>query len=305
LGFLYTETVEALLRKANVDRRSIVAIGNHGQTIRHRPRLGPGSSFTLQIGDSHYLAHSTGICVVADFRARDICVGGQGAPLVPGFHRAVFADELTNRSVLNIGGMANLTYLPAEGSCTGFDTGPGNGLMDAWIAHHLQQPFDADGNWAATGALNNDLLVMMLEHPFFALPPPKSTGKEEFTFSWLTDLLDRLPPIPAQDVQRTLLELTAVSISSAISQHCSETEELYICGGGVNNRFLWQRLKHLVPARLYSTESLGVAPQWVEAMAFAWLAKRCLDGLPGNLASVTGANQEVVLGAIYPAGVCS
>lgn len=302
LGFVYAETVAALLNKAQVEKEAVIAIGNHGQTIRHRPRLGPTNAFSLQIGDSHFLAQSSGICVVADFRARDICVGGQGAPLVPGFHQAVFASAAINRCVLNIGGIANLTYLPKSGLCKGFDTGTGNGLMDAWITHQQQLPFDEKGRWAATGTIDGELLALLLSHPFHSMPPPKSTGKEEFTLSWLQDQLEKLPPIPAQNVQRTLLEYTALSISAAVVQHCREVEELYVCGGGVKNDLLWQRLEQLIPIPLFSTQVLGVAPQWVEAMAFAWLAKRCLDGLPGNVPSVTGAQQEVVLGAIYPAG---
>lgn len=302
LGFIYADVVTALLQRAQVRSEDVVAIGNHGQTIRHRPRLGRANAFSLQIGDAHYLAQTSGICVVADFRARDMCVGGQGAPLVPGFHQAIFASTTINRCVLNIGGMANITFLPAGGPCSGFDTGPGNGLMDAWIAQHLQFPFDADGLWAATGIVNTELLALLLAHPFLSLPPPKSTGKEEFTLAWLQGLLAKLPPIAAQDVQRSLLEFTAISISTAVAQHCPGTQELYGCGGGVNNGFLWQRLRQLIPVPMFSTQVLGVAPQWVEAMAFAWLAKRCLDGLPGNLPSVTGAERAVVLGAIYPAG---
>ncbi|MEY4587996.1 MAG: hypothetical protein RL497_72 [Pseudomonadota bacterium] len=305
LGVLYADAVAALLNKAGMNSQQVVAIGNHGQTIRHRPRLGPQSAFTLQIGDHHSLAHSSGITVVADFRARDMVVGGQGAPLVPGFHQAVFASKTINRLVLNIGGIANLTYLPINGPCLGFDTGPGNALLDAWVFHQHQLPFDTDGQWAARGVVDGTLLAHLLAHPYLALPPPKSTGKEEFTLLWLLDVLARLPPLRPEDVQRTLLEFTAVSIADAIQAFCGGAEEIYVCGGGINNRLLGQRLEALLPAPVYSTQRLGVAPQWVEAMAFAWLAKRCLDGLPGNVPSVTGAECAVVLGAVYPAAAQS
>ncbi|HEY6528466.1 MAG TPA: anhydro-N-acetylmuramic acid kinase [Cellvibrionaceae bacterium] len=301
LGYLYVEVVKQLLQQANVSPRQVAAIGNHGQTIRHRPRLELECAFTLQIGDNHFLAQLSSICVVGDFRSRDICVGGQGAPLVPGFHAAVFSSSTMHRSVLNIGGIANVTYLPTTGACVGFDTGPGNGLLDAWINHHQQLPFDRDGQWAASGAVDTELLTLLMAHPFLAMTPPKSTGKEEFTLDWLQRALFTLPAIEAKNVQRTLVEFTALSICDAIKRQCPLTQELYVCGGGVNNKLLWQRLSQLLKYPLFTTEKLGVAPQWVEAMAFAWLAKRCLDGLPGNVPSVTGAQQAVVLGAIYPA----
>jgi anhydro-N-acetylmuramic acid kinase len=222
--------------------------------------------------------------------------------LVPGFHAAVFSSSALHRSVLNIGGIANVTYLPTTGICLGFDTGPGNGLLDAWISDQQQLPFDQDGQWAASGAVNTELLTLLMANPFLAMIPPKSTGKEEFTLDWLQKTLLTLPPIGAKNVQRTLVEFTALSICDAIELHCPLTQELYVCGGGVNNKLLWHRLNELLSFPLFTTEKLGVAPQWVEAMAFAWLAKRCLDGLPGNMPSVTGARQAVVLGAIYPAG---
>lgn len=302
LGVLYFQAVQALLNKAGLDKSAVAAVGNHGQTIRHRPRLGKDQSFSLQIGDAHYLAQTCGITVVADFRSRDIGMGGQGAPLVPGFHQAVFADPAINRCVLNIGGIANATYLPANGSVSGFDCGPGNGLMDSWIQHCLQRPYDTNGDWAASGNLHAELLRSLLEHPFLALAPPKSTGREEFTLSWLLGVIETHGAVEPQDVQRTLLEFSAFTISEAIEKHCAETCELFVCGGGVNNQFLWRRLGDLVQIPVHSTQILGVPPQWVEAMAFAWLAKQCLDGLPGNIPSVTGASQAVVLGAIYPAG---
>lgn len=302
LGYIYGSAVNALLSQAKVSSRQVVAIGNHGQTIRHRPSCKAEQAFSLQIGDNHYLAQTTGICVVGDFRGRDIAVGGQGAPLVPGFHQAVFGNAQASRCVLNIGGIANLTYLPLKGACIGFDTGPGNGLMDAWIQQQQNLPFDADGQWAASGSVDHELLQQMLSHPYFAQQPPKSTGKEEFTLAWLQAVLASRAPIAAANVQRSLLELTAVSISRALERFCPDCKDVYLCGGGVNNRLLWNRLEALVQKPLATTAVLGVQPQWVEAMAFAWLAKRCLDGLAGNLPSVTGARQAVVLGAIYPAG---
>lgn len=307
LGYLYCEAVEALVQKAHISKTDILAIGNHGQTVRHRPRFSADQAFSLQIGDNHYLAQATGICVIGDFRGRDIAVGGQGAPLVPGFHQAVFGSAHTCRCVLNIGGIANLTYLPSHEECIGFDTGPGNGLMDAWIQQEQNQPFDSRGQWAACGQVNQGMLERLLQHPYFALPPPKSTGKEEFTLAWLKAELahceaDLKQVIPRVDVQRTLLELTALSIAQALEDFCPACEELYVCGGGVYNEVLMARLGAIVQKPVLSTEALGVAPQWVEAMAFAWLAKRCLEGLPGNLPSVTGAAKAVVLGAIYPAG---
>lgn len=302
LGYLYSSAVTALLTLAEVPTTQILAIGNHGQTIRHRPNPAAEHAFSLQIGDHHYLAQTTGICVVGDFRGRDIAVGGQGAPLVPGFHQAVFGSATASRCVLNIGGIANLTYLPGEGACIGFDTGPGNGLMDAWIQRHQNLAFDADGLWAASGSVDSGLLVQLLSHPYFSQPPPKSTGKEEFTLAWLETVLAHCAPIEAANVQRTLLELTAVSISRTLERFCPDCDDIYLCGGGVNNQLLWSRLEALLQKPLSTTAALGVPPQWVEAMAFAWLAKRCLDGLPGNVPSVTGAGQAVVLGAIYPAG---
>ena len=306
LGYLYCEAVEALIQAVPVQRSQIITIGNHGQTIRHRPRLEADRAFSLQIGDNHFLAQSTGICVVADFRSRDIALGGQGAPLVPGFHRAVFGSSQINRSVLNLGGIANLTYLPTTGDCIGFDTGPGNGLLDAWVQQVQNRPFDADGHWAASGVVNTELLAHLLNHHYFVLPPPKSTGKEEFTSAWLQAALTERAsldgPIPPEDVQRTLVELTALNVSRDLKEFCPASEEIYVCGGGIKNRLLMDRLQAILQKPLFSTAQLGVEPQWVEAMAFAWLAKRCLEGLPGNLPSVTGASQAAVLGAIFPAG---
>jgi anhydro-N-acetylmuramic acid kinase len=240
--------------------------------------------------------------VVADFRSRDICLGGQGAPLVPGFHSSVFTDPAYNRCVLNIGGIANATYLPSAGPVLGFDTGPGNSLMDSWTLHCLHQPFDANGAWAATGVINSALLQSLLEHPFLALAPPKSTGREEFTLAWLQSQLNGFAAIKPEDVQRTLLEFTVQTICHAIGNYCCELDELFVCGGGIKNQFLMARLQERGQLPVRSTQVLGVPPQWVEAMAFAWLAKQCLDGLPGNIPSVTGASQAAVLGAIYPAG---
>jgi anhydro-N-acetylmuramic acid kinase len=307
LGHLYSATVKALLKKTQLLPAEIKAIGNHGQTIRHRPRLAADQAFSLQIGDNHFLAQTTGICVIGDFRARDIAVGGQGAPLVPAFHQAVFGSAHTSRCVLNIGGIANLTYLPKSQDCIGFDTGPGNGLMDAWIKHVQQRPFDQAGLWAASGVVDEDLLANLLAHPYFALSPPKSTGKEEFTLAWLAAVLreyeiNKGQAVIAADVQRTLLELTARSIATALENFCPTCDEIYACGGGVLNPLLMERVAAMTKRPVFTTQALGVEPQWVEAMAFAWLAERCLEGLPGNLPSVTGATKPAVLGAIFPAG---
>ncbi len=300
LGQLYADTVIALLRTAAVTSHEIRAIGCHGQTIRHRPE-GPWP-FTLQIGDPATLALSSGITTVAQFRQGDIAAGGQGAPLVPAFHRALFQHPRQHRVVVNIGGIANITLLPAGGehSVTGFDTGPGNLLLDAWIGKHRSCRFDEAGAWASQGQIHEGLLAHLLADPYFQAPPPKSTGREYFNLAWLETRLRELPPISAQDVQTTLTELTALSLARAIRTHAPQSEAILICGGGHHNRYLLQRLQqHLPGIHLASTAEHGVDPDWVEAMAFAWLARQCLQGKPGNLPSATGARREVVLGAIY------
>lgn len=299
LSVLYADAVNQLLRSAGIRPSKISAIGCHGQTLRHRPELG----FTLQIVNASLLAELTGIPVVADFRARDVAAGGQGAPLVPAFHQAVFGHAVRNRVVVNIGGIANLSYLPTQGAVIGFDSGPGNMLMDAWAELHLGKRYDEAGQWAASGQIIAELLQQLLDEAYFSLPPPKSTGRDLFSLSWLQGHLQ--PDYPPQDVQRTLLQLTAVSIASAVQQYClasdnKSADEIYLCGGGAYNTALLQCLQALlqpIPIRL--TDELGIGVSWVEAAAFAWLAQQTLNKLPGNLPAVTGASGPRILGAVY------
>ena len=305
LAALYAKAVGQLLDKTGLAAADIDAIGCHGQTIRHRPpsKTEPGSTaFTLQIGDPNTLAALTGINVVADFRRRDIAEGGQGAPLAPAFHQAVFSSATQDRAVVNIGGMANLTLLPAKGACTGFDTGPGNVLMDGWIKQHSGLPYDDRGQFAASGKVDADLLTQWLEHPYFQLSGgPRSTGREDFDISQLQASLSRLGrELAPQNVQATLLELTAQSIARPLLALSPRPSQIYICGGGAFNTTLMQRLETILhPAIIASTATLGVAPQHVEGLAFAWLAYRRLHGLSGNLPDVTGAKRQAPLGALY------
>lgn len=296
LADLYAGAVNGLLRESGCGASQVVAIGCHGQTVRHRPELG----YTLQLGDPARLAELTGINVVADFRRRDIAAHGQGAPLVPAFHRAMFASPAISRVVVNIGGIANLTALPREGPVIGFDTGPGNVLLDLWASAHIKGAIDIDGRFAASGQVQGPLLGRMLADPFFALPPPKSTGRDRFNRAWL----DRVDPgvSAPEDVQATLAQLTADSIAGGIDRYCAGSKEVYLCGGGVHNSDLVGRIERALPGRLVrSTAALGVDPDWVEAFAFAWLARCAVTGEPGNLPSVTGATGPRRLGAIYPA----
>lgn len=294
LSKLYAQAVNQLLAEAGITNERIIAIGCHGQTIRHRPESG----YTLQIGNPALLAELTGITVVSDFRSRDIAAGGQGAPLVPAFHQAVFGSQERHRAILNIGGIANVTTLPIQGIVKGFDTGPGNLLMDGWINKHLSQRYDADGAWAASGTLIEELLQACMSEPFFALPPPKSTGRDLFNLHWLESRLR--PAYAAVDVQRTLLELSVYSIAKSIQDFCPETEDLYVCGGGAHNQALVAGLQKQLPGlTIQLTDKLGIDADWVEAAAFAWLAYRTLHGNAGNLPEVTGAKGERILGAVY------
>ena len=296
LAELYAEAVTTLLGKARRSASEIGAIGCHGQTVRHRPESG----FSLQLVNPALLAERTGIAVVADFRGRDIAAGGQGAPLAPLFHAACFRDAGRHRAVLNLGGIANLTDLPGEGPVRGFDSGPGNMLLDAWARARLGADCDRDGRLAASGAVVAELLERMLADEYFHRPPPKSTGRERFNSLWLRET--GADHYAVADVQATLAELTACTIATSIERYCPGVAEVFACGGGVHNLDLMRRLQaRLGGLRLDSTETLGVDPDWVEAMAFAWLAKRTLDGAPGNLPDVTGARGPRVLGAIYPA----
>lgn len=300
LGVLFADAAMQLLAESGHTAEEISAIGSHGQTIRHRPRLGEGRNFTLQIGDPNTIAELTGITTVADFRRRDMAAGGQGAPLVPAFHRAVFHAPGRHRIILNIGGIANITALAPDGSVHGFDTGPGNGLLDAWIFQCQNKLIDRGGCWAASGQVCTALFTKLFDHPFFRLAAPKSTGREEFSLAWLQRVLGEFPGLAAEDIQATLLELTARSIAVEIERICTAAEVL-VCGGGAYNATLIRRLMSLLPAcRVSTTDELGVPVSHVEAAAFAWLAMRTLSHLPGNVKAVTGANKEVVLGGIYP-----
>jgi len=297
VGECFRDAALELLAAAGTDAHRVAAIGSHGQTIRHRPRA--DRPFTVQIGDPNVIVHGTGITTVADFRRRDIAAGGQGAPLAPAFHAWLFGHTAEQRVVLNIGGFANVTVLPPRGVPTGFDTGPGNALMDAWIRRHHGSEFDDRGSWAASGKEDAGLLARLLDDPYFDEPPPKSTGFEYFNLDWLDQRLGHATADPA-DVQATLLGLTAMSIRDAIRRHAPQTTDVAACGGGAHNSALMARLsRELAPASLVSTEALGLEPDWVEAAAFAWLARQTLLGRPGNLPSVTGADGPAVLGGIY------
>lgn len=295
---LVAEGVTSLLREQNLQPEAIRAIGSHGQTVRHEPARG----FTIQIGNPALLAELTGITVVADFRRRDVAAGGQGAPLVPAFHEALFASPGSARAILNVGGFTNLSLLEEGKPAKGFDCGPGNVLMDAWIHHQLGKSYDKDGAWAASGTVQHDLLAALLADPFFQTTGPKSTGRELFNLPWLMQHLGTQPTYQPQDVQATLLEVTATSIASSLLQAQPDCSQLLVCGGGAHNKALLARLQTLLPASDVSrTDDHGVPADWVEAMAFAWLAHCCLNGIPANRPEVTGAKGLRVLGAIYPA----
>ena len=292
----YASVVDTLLAQHSVDAQTVNALGCHGQTVRHQPADG----YTIQLVNASLLAELTGVKVICDFRGRDIAAGGQGAPLVPAFHRAVFACPDKHRVIVNIGGIANLTDLPPAAAVTGFDCGPGNLLLDAWVYEHLKQPFDRDGAWARTGKAIPELLARLLEDDYFRRAPPKSTGRDAFNSDWLTPRLTGTYK-PA-DVQATLLALTATCIADAIGKFCAGSQEVYVCGGGARNVALRELLSaQLAPREVAATDVLGIAAEQVEALAFAWLARQTLKSQPGNLPSVTGARGPRVLGAIYPA----
>lgn len=299
LGRLFADAVNALLEQQKLRPQDIVAIGCHGQTVWHEP--GGEAPHTLQIGDNNQIVARTGITVVGDFRRRDIALGGQGAPLVPAFHQALLGHPTERRMVLNIGGIANLSMLIPGQPVRGYDTGPGNMLMDAWIWRQCGKPYDKDAQWATTGTVMIPLLQSMLSDPWFSLPAPKSTGREYFNYGWIERQLSAFPGIHPRDVQATLTELTAVSISEQVllSGGC---DRLMVCGGGSRNPLLMARLAALLPGtEVSSTDEAGISGDDMEALAFAWLAWRTIAGLPGNLPSVTGAREASVLGAIFPA----
>jgi anhydro-N-acetylmuramic acid kinase len=295
LADLYAEAAARAMREAGVAAAAVAAIGCHGQTVRHRPDLG----YTVQLNNPARLAERTGIDVVADFRSRDVAAGGQGAPLVPAFHRFAFADPARHRVVVNVGGIANLTDLAPGRPVRGWDTGPGNVLLDLWCARHLGEPFDRDGRFAAAGEVRPQLLAAMLAEPYFADAPPKSTGRDLFNDRWLGRFdLERLAP---EDVQATLAALTCASVAGSIAAQCAGAAEVLVCGGGARNPVLMRLLaERLAPRRVDTTDAAGLPSGLVEAVAFAWLASRTLARQPGNLAEVTGARGGRILGAVWP-----
>lgn len=304
-GVAIAQAVLALLDVSGTRSEDVVAVGSHGVNVLHAPDA--DVPVTLQIGDPNQIVRLTGVTTVADFRRRDVALGGQGAPLAPAFHAAVFAHSKRTRVVLNLGGIANVTVLRPNSEVLGFDTGPANGLLDAWfVQHHAHtgesDDFDRDGDWAAGGNVNEALLEALLGDPYFARSAPKSTGKEHFNLAWLerTLAVQALAEANAADVQATLAELTARSVAEAINRYAPETHDVLVCGGGAHNAFLLHRLEQCLPSvEVGTTTELGIAPDHVEAAAFAWLAKRTLAQAPGNLASVTGASANTVLGGVY------
>jgi anhydro-N-acetylmuramic acid kinase len=285
-----------LMKSAGIGANRVTAIGSHGQTLRHRPDL--PAPFTWQIGDPNTLAEMTGISVVADFRRRDVAAGGQGAPLLPVFHDQVFRSDTEDRVIANLGGIANITILTHDSSVTGFDTGPANRLLDAWIALHQGKDFDAAGAWAASGQVDETLLRELLDEPYLRLAPPKSTGRELFNLDWLQNKLGLFSRQP-RDVQATLQQFTASSLAAAVRQYAPGAS-LYVCGGGAHNAGLLNAIAALIaPSRVASTAALGLDPDYVEAVAFAWFAMRTLEGLTSSAGSVTGARGARILGGVY------
>lgn len=290
-----------LLQQASLEPRQITAIGSHGQTIRHRPGATP--PFTLQIGDPNRIAELTGITTIADFRRRDLAAGGQGAPMVCAFHQSIFRDDKENRAILNLGGIANITLLPSDHQkpVSGFDTGPGNTLLDTWIRLHLNSQYDDAGSWAASGRSYQPLLHAMLNDPYLRLAPPKSTGPEYFNLAWLDGILSRFSALNPRDVQATLVSFTATTIAQAIEREAAGCNRVIACGGGVHNQELMRQLRgQLKDIQLDISSAHGIDPDQVEATAFAWLARQTLLGLPGNIPEVTGASGPRILGGIFP-----
>ena len=301
LAEIFASVATAVREKAGLAVSEVAAIGSHGQTVRHRPR--GTQAFTLQIGDPARIAERTGIATVSDFRRRDMAAGGQGAPLVPAFHQWLFRHATRTRAIVNIGGIANITLIPgaaAGAGVRGFDTGPGNALLDGWVRQHKGESQDTGGRLAAQGRADPQLLALLKDDPYFGAPPPKSTGREHFTSEWLAGRLQRLGrDLAVADVQATLVALTADTIAEALAS--LGPEEVFLCGGGTANPVLVAALAARLPVPVLTTAHLGLDPQLVEPAAFAWLARETLAGRPGNLPSVTGARRPVVLGAIYPA----
>jgi len=299
IAMLSADTVHHLITASNITTQEVIAIGSHGQTIYHQPKTNHPSS--MQIGDPNLIAEHTQITTVADFRRRDIACGGEGAPLAPAFHHYFFRSKEEKRTIVNIGGMANITVLSTDlnTQVKGFDTGPGNVLMDYWCQLQKNKPYDNNGDWAASGETDKNLLKSLLDDPYYTAPPPKSTGRERFNGNWLKKKLQAYSSVAPLDVQATLCELTAQSITDAIKLYAPQTQQMIICGGGAHNKTLMVKLNELSPYPVASSETFGIHPNWVEAVAFAWLAQQTLNHQPGNLPSVTGANHSTLLGGIY------
>jgi anhydro-N-acetylmuramic acid kinase len=299
LGLLHAQTtasmINTMLKKLNIYPKKVCCIGYHGQTIRHQP----SKKFSVQIGNAHMLAEKTNIAVVADFRNRDIVAGGQGAPLVPSFHQKVFSSRTKNRVIINVGGISNLTYLKIGDKLIGFDCGPGNLLLDYWVQKNKNKNYDDKGKWASTGNIIPNLLIEFMKEPFFQKKPPKSTGRDLFNSCWL-EKFDHKKESP-EDVQRTLLELTAISINLAIARYCNKVDEIFICGGGSKNIFLKNRLEQLTTQKINNTEELGIPSQSVEAVAFGWLANERVNNIPNNSPEITGSSGQRILGITHPA----
>ncbi|VAW69813.1 Anhydro-N-acetylmuramic acid kinase [hydrothermal vent metagenome] len=303
LGIIFADAVKTLLKHSGIKAEQITATGSHGQTIRHRPDL--KNTFSIQIADANRISYLTGITTVADFRRKDMAAGGEGAPLAPAFHQQVFHSTKENRAVLNIGGISNITFLPADTSqaCFGFDTGPGNTLMDGWIQKHQNHAFDNNGDWAASATADNELVKQLMQDSFVLAKPPKSTGREHYNLSWLEQQLTDFKHLNTAQVQSSLCQFTCDSIVYGIQHELPDIDTLIVCGGGAHNRHLIELLSHKLKEnriKTESSESFGVSPDWVEAIAFAWLARQTISRLPGNIPAVTGAERDVVLGAIYP-----
>lgn len=302
VGRLFAQTAEKLIQKSKVKKENIIAIGSHGQTAWHQPD--GENPFTIQIGDPNIIAEETGITTVADFRRRDIAAGGQGAPLVPVFHEALFRTDKEDRVILNLGGIANISVLSKHLSrpILGFDTGPANSLSDLWIQRHFNKSFDENGDWAASGRVNEKLLKTMLTDEYFDSKLPKSTGREYFNLTWIDKFVNegKESSLKLEDVQATLVELTAITVSKGIQQSGVTSGSLYVCGGGEKNHHLMKRIQHHVTEfEVLSTSELGMPAEWMEALAFAWFARSAINQQPINLTRVTGARRPVILGGIY------
>ncbi|MBJ6135884.1 anhydro-N-acetylmuramic acid kinase [Marinobacter litoralis] len=301
VGQYFARTASELIAQSGIAPSNISGIGSHGQTIRHQPS---GSApFSMQIGCSAFIAEATGVTTVSDFRSRDIAAGGQGAPLVPAFHKWLFGSQEQDRCILNLGGIANITWLPAGNRkpIVGFDTGPANALLDAWCLDQTGRHYDEDGHLASEGTTHQELLASMLSDAYFSKAAPKSTGKERFNLDWIRTHIKRFPDLTPEDIQRTLLQLTVTTILQQLPQETANMA-VYACGGGTFNTLLMNELRMgLGSVALATTAELGLDSQWVEPVAFAWLARQTLQGLPGNIPEVTGASGERILGAIYPA----